>query len=438
MKWIVIGVLCAMVMACTDEQNLGNTYTVRSARWAASLGTLDQSPGGLNVFDVALDPSDDVIADGNFEGVVDFGGGPVTTAPEQPTFWLGKRSGVDGSYLWNMVLGGTPNENFNLAGLRVDSSGDAIVAGSFMGTQPFGDQMITSRTEALFVAKVSPDGHVLWTRVIGGDANGIGLAVGADGRIYVSAEFQGSITFPNGVVTGPTSNSYLLAALEADGTVRWGQSLPLPAEIAVASDGSVILVGAVDQSMTFGGVSIDLQKDPARVAAKITPDGDVAWVHTFGTAGVPYENVLLALDDHDRMATTSTIGDSSEMAGTSDAGLDASGQSLWSASPTSGHVREDAIATNGHAILTAGRMFDWTVDLGNGPQVGSFYLAARDAEGNLVDTKVFGDPGQQGGFSSLAMSRDGAVAFAAGTAEPINFGSGPIKGMIIGLFAPSP
>jgi hypothetical protein len=442
MKWIVIGVLCAAAMACTDEQNLGNTYTLRSARWTISLATLDQSPGNVIAESVALDPADDVIVDGSFAGTVDFGGGPVTSPPGNPQFWLGKRSGVDGSYVWNLFAGPATVGNFEVSDFRVDTGGNTIVAGSVYGTEPFGDQMIVANGQAFFVAKISPDGHVLWARVIGeklNNANGTGLALGADGRIYFSAEFQGSITFPNGVITGPTEDSYLLAALDADGTMRWGKSLPVLGHIAIANDDSVILVGAPDRSITFGGVSIDLTKDPARFAAKITPDGDIAWVHTFGQVGVPYEHVLLAVDDHDRIATTSIVGTAGAMGGTNDVGLDANGDPLWSASPASGHVDENVIATNGHAILTAGTMYDWTVDLGNGPQVGSMYIAARDDEGNLVDTKVFGDPGRSGaGFLDIAMSSDGAVAFTAATPDSINFGSGPVQGTIIGLFAPSP
>lgn len=445
MKMIVIGIACAMVMACTDEQNLGNTYTLRAARWTVPLPGMNEA-SFVTPYEVAIDPSGDVLVDGAFEGAVDFGGGEVTTAPEQLAHWIGKRSGADGSYLWTKVLGGAALANFSLDGMRVDAQGNAIIAGALSGTQQIAGRTISSGPAA-YVAKLSPVGDLLWIRTLETNPsylNVFGLAVGADGRIYFTGEFQGTVHFPNGDLVGGPGLNFYLAALEPDGTVRWGRQVPV-GRLAAASDGSIILAGAVDASTTFGGVNIDLSEDPAQFAAEITADGDVAWVRPFGEAGVPYQHVLLALDDQDHIATTSSIGnDGALTSGTDDVFLDASGHSLWTSSPVSGHISEDAIATNGHAILTAGRLNDWTVDLGKGPEVGSMYVAARDASGDLVDTKVLGDPGKGDGFSSLATSNDGAVAFTAAIGEPIDFGNGTVPGptrghdsvAVVGLFAP--
>jgi hypothetical protein len=447
MKTIVIGAMCLSAVACTNDNNLGNTYSLHSARWATSLRVTGEY-GGVSAYLVGIDPSSgSVLAAGAFEGTVDFGAGPITTAYHQPTFWIGKRSGVDGSHLWTKLLGTLPN--FELRGLRVDSSGNAIVAGGFSGTQPFGDQPLASLQPNIYVAKLLPDGHTAWVRDLDlaamTEAHVDSLAVGADGRIYVSGLFRGAIHFPDVTAASTPDRPCFVAAFEPDGTLRWGRQFPVAGTLAVASDGSVIMVAAADRSMTFGGVSIDLTRDSSQFAARITADGDVSWVHGFGQPGVEYRSARLALDDQDRIATISYSA-GTPFPTSSQTFLDANANPLWTAAPVSGTVMPVAIATNGHAVLTAGQI-DRTVDLGSGPQIGSMYLAARNADGSLADSKVYGDPGVIGDqFSSLAMAQDGSVAFTGGIGEAIDFGSGPVAGpietglsegaIVIGLFAP--
>jgi hypothetical protein len=409
---------------------------------------------------VALDPAGDVLAAGHLTGTADFGAGSVTTSLQSVAFWLGKRSGVDGSPLWTAVLGGAEQQGFWLTGIATDASVSILVAGDFGGTQPLGDGSVSTTTPNVYIGKFAGDGHVLWTTTLelGGDtsAHAFALAVGADGRSYVTGAFHGTMRAPDGLFTSSSESNCaftgyecFVAAFEPDGTLRWARPYPVTGRLQVASDGSLMMVGSAQTSTTFAGTSLDLTKVPNQFAAKITSDGEVRWVRTFGEVGIRYGGLRFAMDDQDRIAATSYV-DSASTPTTAQTMLDANVQPLWPSSPLIGGLNELAIATNGHAVLTAGHVAGAIVDLGSGQQVGSMYLAARDAAGNVVDSRVFGDPSTGLGdrFSSLAMSADGAVAFTASIDEPVDFGSGTIAGptrvgltdnvAVIGLFGRAP
>lgn len=458
MRLIVIGALCLTLAACTDEQNVGNTYTLRTSRWTARIGLTGD--GTLTADHVALDPAGDVVAAGHLTGTADFGGASITTSLQAVAFWLGKRSGADGSPLWTTFLGGAEQQGFWLSGLATDASGSVIVAGDFGGTQPFGDGSIATTSPNVYIGKLASDGHVQWTATLdlgaASTAHAFALAVGPDGRIYITGAFLGTIRVPDRLLTtSSTSNcaftgyECFVAAFEPDGTLRWARQVPVTGRLQVAGDGSLVMVGSVETSTTFAGTSLDLTKVPNQFAAKISSDGEVVWVRTFGDVGVRYGALRFAMDDQDRIAATSYV-DSASTPTTVQTMLDASAHPLWPATPPIGGLNELAIATNGHAVLTAGHVAGAIVDLGSGKQVGSMYLAARDGAGNLVDSRVFGDPSTGLGdrFNSLAMAADGAVAFAASIDEPVDFGSGTIAGptragmtdnvAVIGLFGSAP
>lgn len=453
MKWLVIAALCSPLVACMDEQNVGNTYTLRSTRWAVDVPTLDDQ-SSVWARNVEIDPDGDVIAAGNFRGTVDFGSGPVSTASPDAlnTYWVSKRSSVDGSNVWTAVLGGTSTATFDVWDVRVDRDGNTIVAGRTYGTQAIADQSITTQALTAFVAKLAPDGHVAWIRTLDAvtesSANVWTLAVGGDGRIYIGGDFSGVLQFPQASLLSTPDNKYYIAAFEPDGTLRWGRQYSLVGGLEVTSDGNLVMVSTLRQSTTFAGTFLDLSKVPGHLLARLTANGDLTSVATFGSVGVQYEGTWFAVDAEDRIATTTTITNSSGNTA-SNSLLDASGQELWTAAPVSGRISSGPIATNGHAVLTAGQLVDWTVDLGSGDQVGSMYIAVRDLDGTLLDSTVYGDPSSAGDeFSDLAMSADGGVAFVAQIQEPIDFGSGPVPGplhdpttstaAVIGLYAPAP
>jgi hypothetical protein len=393
MKATAIGLLCAATVACTDEHNLGNGYSLRAPRWVASLGG-----GNGQALQVAIDPAGDVVAFGIFDGTFDFGGGTTLTAadPNGGSF-LTKRTGVDGSNRWAISV---PRSE----AMTIGPGGEMIVVG---------DTSVESYT---------PDGQLAWTSALVTAYEVTGVAVGADGRIYVSE-----------IVDQPTTGPYAIVAYEPNGTMRWVRQYPATGKLVVATDGSVIMVGAVAQSTTFAGIELDLSKDPDLFVARIGADGAVASVQSFGQLGWPHDNVLVALEAGDQLATTYSIRPPTSgpepLPSPTQSLLDASGTVLWTSSPAAGDAIVHSVAAGTGAIVTAGQIEGWKVDLGNGPQVGTTYIAEWSSNGAPVASTVYGDPSLPPCvINSIVAGPAGSFAFGGTTGQPIDFGAGVVSG----------
>jgi hypothetical protein len=414
-------VILLALAACVDEHELGNNYTLRQARWAVNVDH--------QVSLVAIAPGGDVVAAGGnspYPGIIT------------------RHSGSDGHELWRLNYSATGN--LEVSGLAVDDAGNSYVAGSYSVGVLEGGVDLPLPGNAYVIA-ITPDGHVLWANVLdthGGSRHVLGFAVAPDGTSYLSGSFQDEIDFPNATLqpdpTAPcilAGNCYL-ASFDSAGHVRWGQGVPLAGQLGIAGDGAV-LVGVVPRSTTFGGVRIDLQTASDRIAAGITSDGQVAWVQPIGLAGLPYSTGNVAVANDGRIATTTGYSTSVTPNGLTETLLDPTGHALWSASMTSGAVRENGIAATNDTVLTAGQMLDWSVDFGNGPKIGLVYVAARDTSGNFLDAETFGTPGDAippSAIWGVAASGDG-VAFVADTGSPMTIGTQQVDaGHVIALLPP--
>jgi uncharacterized protein (AIM24 family) len=100
---------------------------------------------------VAIGPLENIITTGYFEGTVDFGGGPLTSAGGYDIFLAKFDSG--GNHLWSQGFGDASDiqRGFSVA---CDSSGNVIMTGYFEGTVDFGGgSLISSGWYDIFLAK---------------------------------------------------------------------------------------------------------------------------------------------------------------------------------------------------------------------------------------------------------------------------------------------
>lgn len=203
----------------------------------------------------------------------------------------------------------------------------------------------------------------------------------------------------------------------------WAHEVPATMHVAATSDGGCMFATSIAQTTTIGGTKIDLTRDGDLVVAKLDPDGNYDWVHAIGEPGQHHRNTALAVDSADRAAVAS--GPDSEGDHSIEALVDAGGV-VWSGQPAGGDTAPRAITTYQDVVLTTGSP-SIPIDFGNGPMIGVFYLAARDANGALVDGKVFGDQTLgPSGISALATGPSGEVMFAGTLAQPIDFGTGTL------------
>jgi chitodextrinase len=157
---------------------------------------------------VGFDASGNVVLTGYSRSLVDLGGGPLASAG----IFLAKLT-AGGQHLWSWGFGGA-HEGRNVA---VDGSGNVIVTGLFSGTADFGGQDLTSlnQTTDVFVAKYTSSGAHLWSQQIGGTSGDYasGLALGSAGAIVIAGGQSGTGTYLGSTLTSAGSYDFLLLNL---------------------------------------------------------------------------------------------------------------------------------------------------------------------------------------------------------------------------------
>jgi len=205
----------------------GNAYLTKldstgDFLWARGWGgTLS---GGAH--QVRVGSNGNIIVGGSYQGTMD-------ANPGSGTFTITSAGSYDsyvsqftpaGLFISSTSLGGT--EQDFLRQLEVDNAGNIYAAGYFYGTGQFGSQTLTSTGSSdQFLMKMNHDGSIEWARQVAGlglPASVAGLAVDANGSVYLAAAFTGDINFGPGTptLTDTGTRSSYLAKWDSSGTLQ--------------------------------------------------------------------------------------------------------------------------------------------------------------------------------------------------------------------------
>lgn len=292
-----------------------------------------------------------------------------------------------------------------------------------------------------------PQGLPEWSQVFGGEGDQAGIAVAAEptGGAVVVGQLGGVADFGGETLESAGGDDIFIAWVDPGGEVtrrlRLGDANPQEARaVAVASDGSVLLAGAMSGAVDFGGDTWTSAGGRDGYVAKLAPDGSPAWGLRFGDAGYqaaagvavdPAGQVLLA----GAFSGSVTLGDTVTSAGGHDAliaKLGADGTPLWSRSlggPLDQRAHGVAVDAAGEAVVVG--EFAGTVGIG-GSTVGSagasdaFVLKLDDA-GELRWLRRFGGSGAE---TARRVAADGAggVVIGGEFSNSLNLGGGPLAG----------
>jgi hypothetical protein len=83
---------------------------------------------------LAVDAQDNILLSGSFDGTMDLGGGLFESAGNTDAFLV--KFDPSGAHIWSRRFGGTDSDTASAA--AIDSTGDVVLTGSFMGTIDFG------------------------------------------------------------------------------------------------------------------------------------------------------------------------------------------------------------------------------------------------------------------------------------------------------------
>lgn len=353
---------------------------------------------------------------GTFTGVVDFGGGALTSAGSNDIF-VAKYS-LAGTHLWSKRFGGVQDDGATAVAFD-GATGDVVVTG-YVG--PSGVDLGAGSKAGIapdpFLLKLTnANGTHVWSRrfITTGSGYGHGVAVDANGNVGIAADFIQSINNGDAVVNGAGgSDAFFGKYAGGDGSPMWarthgGTGGDRVDGIAFDGAGDLIVGGYIQSSADFGGgvlVAINFTAVAAKYAGAT---GNFVWARAFGVgAGVGVTSV--STDGANNVilggSFPSTIdfgGGVLTAAGQSDgfvASLTSAGAHQWSkrvGSTTSDGI--NGVAATAAGQVTFGGFFSGTVDLGAGAvasQGGNDgFLASTNSNGDYLWHHVVGTAAQE-------------------------------------------
>ncbi|MDD9965773.1 MAG: SBBP repeat-containing protein [Myxococcales bacterium] len=367
---------------------------------------LTRSFGTVEYWEPTEDPEDDLDGDGETDIHV------VKLSP-------------DGDHIWSHVFGGVNADRAE--DVAVDSDNNVYVTGTFKGVADFGFTTLRSSRfdeepadRDVFLLKITADGTVVAAARYGGDGDdyGRGVAVDADGNIYLAGYFGGSLTegtgsiaFNGPVLEGAGDRDIFIAKLDDRLGHLWSKRLgdSGPDEIqdlGLDSEGNAIAFGYFSGTLDVGDETLTSEGERDLFLVKWDGDGDPIFAKRYGNeedqartdVGPEHTWSALALDADDNIyLSTSLWGEANfgdtpigilGSAGKTDIAvvqLDKDGSFLWGRryGKTGTELVLDVAVDGDKRIMVTGRIFGSGVDFG-----ASGEIAGRQPSGTAFLVKL--------------------------------------------------
>lgn len=226
-------------------------------------------PGEARPHALAIDPADDgIVVVGEVRGQVNFGVLPPVGAhqPAGETDAFVLRLSPEGESVWMMLAGGAGVDT--ATAVAIDDRGFVYVAGSFEGLANFhpdpviGDLQRAVAGRDAFVLKLSRDRRYVWTRLLSGSGDVVihDLRFAADRHLLLAGQFSGSIDFnPSGFADPRFATSSFgdgfVARLLPEGQLVWVHTFGNPMGATLATSVDADPSGVVFATGTFSGLT---------------------------------------------------------------------------------------------------------------------------------------------------------------------------------------
>ena len=409
--------------------------------WATSFGAPQGPPYYANYvpFALAVGADGDIVMAGSFRGVVDFGGGPLTSAWDDVFVTKVDRMG---RHVWSQRFGGDGGfaELEGARAIALDASGNVYVTGIFSNPYgaasiTFGDTTLRNPDGAhggLFLAKLDRDGTPVWSKAFLGTSpvtSSVGMALSADptGRIVVSGRLGGATDLGGGAIATVGLGSAFVASFDPDGHHVWSQAFSAAGgAISLAfthradAAGDIVLGGTFQGAIDFhdpAGTAVLARADYEQVGfvAKLDRDGHHMWSRAIESAGSLVTG--LALDDRGELRMTGMLREAGDGAAEFTftrfvSRLDAEGHEVWRAAfPGDGSpISAGGLAAGEDGVTYLASGFRGTLPLPlldasiTSAGATDAYVLALDREGKALWSRRAGDVAPQTALQ-LALGR---------------------------------
>lgn len=357
--------------------------------WSKKFGDADVQGAGS----VVVDGAGAVFIGGNFNGTVDFGGGPLTSAGGSDIFVA--KFDASGNHVWSKSFG---DPTYQSAGGLTLVGADVVLIGEKSGTVDFGGGALTGRN---YLVKLSgANGAHLWSKQSTSGAGFVprGLASDPMGNLVGVGELGSSLDWGGGLLTSAGGDDVLVIKFDSNGNTVWskrfgdGQS---QGALDVATDGlgAIYLTGTFSGSLDFGA---GVMAAGSVYITKLDKDGGGVWSKGFGTglANCP----AVAVDTSGAVAIGGSTHNAIDLGGgplPATVGtpniffgkFDTSGKPLWSKGWASGaggiNSTHDVAFDSSGNLFFAGGLHLSSIDMGGGPLTttgaGGFLAVAKFA-----------------------------------------------------------
>lgn len=171
-----------------------------------------------------------------------------------------------------------------------DENGNIYICGYASGKVYFaGDSAVSNGSQDVLVAKVNPEGELLWAKTIGGkiDDYGSSIDIMENTSLYISGIFKDTAAFGNDLLISKGDRDLFLAKMDLDGNVAWGKQfggkgMDVVMKISIEGE-NIYATGGYRDTAYFEEETLISYGDEDIFVAKFSKDGDLGWIKQLGS-----------------------------------------------------------------------------------------------------------------------------------------------------------
>lgn len=199
------------------------------------------------------------------------------------------KSAAPGSSVWARRYGGA-DMDMGVA-IALDHHDNIYLLGHYSGIVDFGtgEVHVSKGLEDVFLLKLDPSGHPLWSKSYGGTSDDYAddIAIGVDGGIYITGSFMERIDFGGPVHRCKGVHDVFLAKLDREGAFQWSKAYgdredQICLRVAPDDEGGVFVAGYFRGAVKIGRRFFRSYPNKAAFVGRLDRDGAHLWSEQYG------------------------------------------------------------------------------------------------------------------------------------------------------------